>query len=198
MKKLPAGWIAHGLPCCVTANSEWFRNMPDLIPVLKRDEICTKVAAVAEKISKDYADRELTLVGVLKGAFVFLSDLIRQLSISVQIDFVRTSSYGSGTASSEKIQLTKALEIDIQGKDVLIVEDIIDTGLTLEWLVEYVQSFHPKSVKICTMVDKRERRKSSIRVDYACHVAQKGFLVGYGLDYAENYRGLPDICHMKL
>ena len=171
--------------------------MPDLIPVLKSDDIRTRVAAVAKEISKDYHNRGLVLIGVLKGAFVFLSDLVRQLSIPVQIDFVRTSSYGSGISSSEKIQLTKTLEIDIEGKDVLIIEDIIDTGLTLEWLVEHIQSFRPKSVKICTMIDKHERRKSDLRVDYVGHVVQKGFLVGYGLDYAEDYRGLPDICHLK-
>ena len=100
--------------------------------------------------------------------------------------------------SSGNIQLSKKLEIDIKNKDVLIIEDIVDTGLTLTWLIDYLKSFRPKTVKVCTLLDKVERSKTKIKIDYACHVVQEGFLVGYGLDYAENYRNLPEIYHLKL
>lgn len=173
-------------------------NMPELIPVIKKDEIDSKVAEVARRISNDYKNSELVLVGVLKGAFVFMSDLMRRLTIPVQIDFICASSYGSGTSTSGDIKLTKELGIDIYNKDVLIVEDIIDTGLTLAYLIEYLKSFSPKSIGICAMLDKRERRRTDIKIDYSCHVVEDGFLVGYGLDYAENYRNLPEIYHLKL
>ena len=172
--------------------------MPELIPVLKREEIEKSIARVAETISADYQGKELVLIGVLKGAFVFLSDLARQITIPVKIDFLRAASYGCRTSSSGKIQLTKDIEVDIADKDVLIVEDIVDTGRTLAWLVDYLNTFNPKTVRICTMVDKRERRHSKVKVDYACHIVEEGFLVGYGLDYDEEYRNLPEIYHLKL
>ena len=169
-----------------------------LVPVLTKDVIEKKVAEVALKISDDYKDRELILVGILKGAFVFMSDLMRCLAVPVKLDFICASSYGAGTTSSGSIKLTKELGIDIKGKDVLIVEDIVDTGLTLSYLIDYVKSLGPASVKICALLDKRERRKVEIKIDYSCHVVEEGFLVGYGLDYAEDYRNLPEIYHLKL
>ena len=172
--------------------------MPEFIPVLKKDDIGKMVVAVARKISLDYKDRELILIGVLKGSFVFLSDLIRNLSIPVKVDFVGVSSYSDKTSSSGKIQLTKSIEIDIKNKNVLVVEDIVDSGLTLAWLIDYLMSFEPKAVNICALIDKRERRETQIQIDYTCHVVQEGFLVGYGLDYAEDYRNLPEIYHLKL
>ncbi|MGE0084595.1 MAG: hypoxanthine phosphoribosyltransferase [Desulfococcaceae bacterium] len=172
--------------------------MPELIPVLKKKEIDKLVADTARRISADYKDSELVLVGILKGAFIFLSDLARQLSIPVKIDFIRASSYGAGTSSSGKIRLTKELETDIRDRDVLLVEDIVDTGLTLTYLIEYLKSFHPKSVRVCAFLDKRERREKEVAVDYVCRVMEEGFLVGYGLDYAEDYRALPEIYHLKL
>jgi hypoxanthine phosphoribosyltransferase len=172
--------------------------MPEFIPVLARAEIEKSVAEIAARISSDYHDKELVLIGALKGAFVFLSDLIRQLSIDVRIDFVGASSYGSQTSSSGKIRMTKDIDIDIRNKHVLIVEDIVDTGWTLAYLIKYVQSFEPQSVKVCTLIDKRERRKAPVDVAYACHVVEQGFLVGYGLDFNESYRNLPGIYHMKL
>ncbi|RPH52795.1 MAG: hypoxanthine phosphoribosyltransferase [Desulfobacteraceae bacterium] len=172
--------------------------MPELIPVIKKDEIESKIVDIARRISNDYKDSELILVGILKGAFVFMSDLMRRLTIPVQIDFICASSYGSGTSNSGDIKLTKELGIDICNKDVLIVEDIIDTGSTLLYLIEYLKSFGPKSISVCAMLDKRERRGTDIKIDYSCHVVEDGFLVGYGLDYAENYRNLPEIYHLKL
>jgi len=169
-----------------------------LVPVLTKDVIEKKVAEVALKISDDYKDRELVLVGILKGAFVFMSDLMRCLTVPVKLDFICASSYGAGTTASGSIKLTKELGIDIKGKDLLIVEDIVDTGLTLSYLIDYVKSFSPASVKICALLDKRERRKVEIKIDYSCHVVEEGFLVGYGLDYAEDYRNLPESYHLKL
>jgi hypoxanthine phosphoribosyltransferase len=172
--------------------------MPNLVPVLTKDEITKLVIQLAQRISSDYQDRDLILIAVLKGSFVFLSDLIRQVTIPVKVDFIRAASYGSDTSSSGKIQLTKELEIDIKKKDVLLIEDIVDTGLTLSYIIDYLKSFKPASVKVCALLDKVERRKININIDYVGHVVAKGFLVGYGLDYAENYRNLPGIYDLKL
>ncbi len=172
--------------------------MPEFIPVLTKSEIQQSVATLGEQISADYEGKDLVLIGVLKGAFVFLSDLIRHITIPIQIDFIRAASYGDDTETSGHIRLTKDVEIDLKDKNVVVVEDIIDTGLTLSHLVDYLRSFGVKSVKICALVDKRERRQAAVAVDYACHVVDEGFLVGYGLDYAEDYRHLPEIYHLKL
>lgn len=172
--------------------------MSEFIPVLTKEEIEAQVSHVAQSISTDYKDRELILIGILKGAFIFLSDLIRQLSIPVKVDFMCVSSYGDSTSSSGCIKLSKDVDIDIKNKDVLIVEDIVDTGRTLSHLVDHFHSSGAASVRICTLIDKRERRETDVTVDYACHTVEKGFLVGYGLDYAEFYRNLPEVYHLKL
>jgi len=172
--------------------------MPELTPVLKKAEIEELTTAVALQISSDYKGRPLVVVGVLKGAFIFLADLVRRITIPVQVDFVRAASYGSGATSSGKIELTKEIDIDIAGKDVLVVEDIVDSGLTLTYLIDYLKKFKPETVRVCTLLDKYERRQSKVKVDYACHTIDKGFLVGYGLDYDEAYRELPAIYHLKL
>lgn len=173
--------------------------MPEFIPVLSKDDIQRRVVAVAQRISIDYQGRELVLIGVLKGAFLFLSDLSRRLTLEkVKIDFLQASSYGADTVSSEDIVLKKDIDVDIHGKDVLLVEDIVDTGLTLAYLIDHLKRFGPNSVKVCTMIDKRERRKRTVEIDYVCATVEKGFLVGYGLDYAEDYRNLPEIYHMIL
>ena len=171
--------------------------MPELIPVLGTDEIKKLVAQVARRISSDYQDKELILIGILNGAFVFLSDLVRNLSLSVKLDFIGASSYGSGTCSTGNIRLTKTVAIDITDKDVLVIEDIVDTGLTLSYIIDYLKTHNPKSVKVCALIDKRERRRKAITIDYVCHVVSGGFLVGYGLDYNECYRELPGIYHLK-
>lgn len=172
--------------------------MPDLLDVLSCPDIEKKVSDVALAISRDYSKGSPVLVGVLKGAFIFLADLARRLTIPARIGFVGVSSYGNGTESSGRINVTHELDIDIEGKDVIIVEDIVDTGLTLTFIVNYLQSFNPGTIKICSLIDKRERRKVDVVVDYACHEVSEGFLVGYGLDHAENYRNLPAIYHLKL
>jgi hypoxanthine phosphoribosyltransferase len=172
--------------------------MFELIPVLTKNDIDELVARIAHQISSDYQNRELILIGVLKGAFVFLSDLVRQLDIPVKIDFIRVFSYGSGASTSGDIRLTKDIEVNIKNKDVLIVEDIVDTGLTLKYLIDYLRSYHPKTIKVCAFIDKHERRETDIKIDYSCHDVTKGFLVGYGLDYDEDYRYLSGIYHLKL
>lgn len=172
--------------------------MPELFPVLSKEDINRMISALAKEISADYEGRTLILIGVLKGAFIFLADLIRKLTIPVEVDFLRVSSYKSGTSSSEKIKLTKKIENDLQGKEVLIVEDIIDTGLTIEYLIQYVKSLNPLSVGVCTLIDKVERRKRGVKINYTAYKALKGFFVGYGLDYAELYRNLPEIYDLKL
>lgn len=168
--------------------------MPEeIIPVLSRAEIRKKVKTLAQRISEDYAGKELIVIGVLKGGFIFLADLIRELTISVQVDFVRLASYGSNTTSSGTIRITKETELDIRDRDVLIVEDIIDSGVTIAYLLEHLKSSSPKSVKVCTFVDKTERREVQVPIDYAGLMAEHGFLVGYGLDFDEKYRALPGI-----
>ncbi len=172
--------------------------MAELIPVLNEDEIEKLVADIAQRISDDYKNSELVFIGVLKGAFVFMADLMRKITIPVKIDFVGISSYGSNTVSSGKINLTRNVEINIKNKDVLIIEDIVDTGLTLKYLIDYLKSFEPKSVKVCALLDKHERRETEIEVAYPCHRLEEGFIVGYGIDYAEDYRNLPAIYHLNL
>jgi hypoxanthine phosphoribosyltransferase len=173
--------------------------MPDFTPVLNKDEIERQISDIAKIITADYQGQELVLVGVLKGAFLFLADLARELKLdNLKIDFVQASSYGGDTISSETIVLKKDIDVDIRDKDVLVVEDIVDTGLTLAFLVDHLRRFGPKSIKVCARIDKKERRKAAVAVDYACTTIEKGFLVGYGLDYAEDYRNLPEIYHLKL
>ena len=173
-------------------------TMSELIPVLNKAAIESKIAIVAEKITTDYANAEIVLVGVLKGAFVFMADLIRQLNLeNVTVDFIQLASYGAGAESSGEITVVKDITADIGNKDVLIVEDILDSGLTLSFLVQHLQRLKPRSVKICALIDKPERRQVDIEADYICHRVESGFLVGYGLDFAEKYRNLPEIYHLK-
>jgi hypoxanthine phosphoribosyltransferase len=172
--------------------------MRELIPVLTANEIHLLVKSMAQRISEDYGDRELVLIAGLKGAFIFLADLVRQLTIPVKVDFLQVSSYGADTRSSGTVRLVKDIAVDIRGKDVLLVEDIVDTGITINWLLDYLRSLQPISLGVCALIDKRERRESQVPIAYAGHVAQEGFLVGYGLDYAEEYRHLPGIYHLSL
>lgn len=173
--------------------------MPELLPVLDKDAIARKVDEVARQISSDYRNADLVIIGVLKGAFVFMADLIRRLDLGhVVVDFVRLASYGNRSDSSGHIGISKHLEVNIAGKDVLIVEDILDTGLTLDFLKRHLGTYHPRSVKTCVFIDKQERRDVDVHAEYVCYSVKEGFLVGYGLDYAESYRNLPGIFNLKL
>lgn len=165
----------------------------ELSPVLSEEEIRKRVAALAQQISADYSGKSLVLIGVLKGAFVFMADLIRQMSIPVEIDFIRASSYGHCSSSSGEVRLTEDIGTELKGRHVLIVEDILDTGLTIERLISCIASHEPLSVRVCACVDKKERRQKDFEADYVCFSLEEGFLVGYGLDYAEKYRYLPAI-----
>ena len=154
--------------------------------MISEEEISKKVEELAKKIEKDYEGEQLLVVGILKGASVFVSDLIRKIDLDVNIDFMSVSSYGT-------VKILKDLDVDIAGKNVLIVEDIIDSGLTLSNLVKELQIRNPKSLKLCTLLDKPERRTSNIPVDYVGFVIEDKFIVGYGIDWAEKYRNLPYI-----
>ena len=172
--------------------------MPELIPVLDEAAIARKIDTIAQRISSDYKDAELVVIGVLKGAFVFMADLIRRISVErMTIDFVRLASYGSDNCSSGCIELLQDTEMDLRGKDLLVVEDILDTGLTLAHLHNHFKSRNPRSVRTCVLIDKTERRQVEIEADYVAHKVAAGFLVGYGLDYAESYRNLSGIYHLK-
>jgi hypoxanthine phosphoribosyltransferase len=161
------------------------------------ETIGKRVRELAEQISRDYEGRELLLVGILNGAFIFMADLIRGMSIPCRIDFVRVASYGSGSRSSGEVKITKDLETTITGRDVLIVEDIIDTGLTVSHLLDVLRERQPASVRVCAFLDKKERRRVPFTAEYVGYTIADRFVVGYGLDYNENFRFLPDVCILK-
>jgi hypoxanthine phosphoribosyltransferase len=158
-----------------------------------RELIQKQVREIAGRLSADYAGRELVVIGILKGAFIFMADLIREMTIPCQVDFVRVASYGAGQESAGKVVMTKDIETSIAGRDVLIVEDIIDTGLTLTYLVDWLKERNPNSIKVCVFLDKRKRRKVSFEADYAVFTMDDGFVVGYGLDFNEQARYLPEV-----
>lgn len=170
-------------------------SQPKLL--IDRTTISATVQKLAKRISADYRGGDLVLICILKGAFVFLSDLIRCLDIPVEIDFVRLASYGSGQVSSRNTKITKDVESPILDKHILIVEDIVDTGWTLAYLMETLSAHHPKSLKICTLLNKEARREANIQLDYVGFEIEDRFVVGYGLDFNENYRSLPDICYVE-
>jgi len=148
---------------------------------------------MADEISRDYAGEEIVLIGVLKGAFIFMADLVRALAIPSQTDFIRAASYGAGSESSGNIVITKDVELAIDGRNILIIEDIVDTGLTLRHIVDTLKLRNPKSIKVCTFLDKRQRRKVPFEADYVGFTMDDGFIVGYGLDFNEQHRFLPDV-----
>ena len=161
--------------------------------IFSAEDIDRQVRRLARQISADYQGKEVVLIGVLKGAFIFLADLVRQLSIPTQLDFVRLASYGTATESSGKIRITTDVELNLEGRDVLIVEDIVDSGLTTVFLREHLIAKNPRSLKMCVLLDKRERRSVSVSLDYVGLQLDKGFVIGYGLDCSESYRNLPSI-----
>ncbi len=161
-------------------------------------QIAEKVTELAEQIEKDYRHLEdILVVGVLKGANIFMSDLIREIKLSLSIDFIAVSSYGTSTESSGVVRILKDLDVDIEGKHVLIVEDIVDTGLTLQYLTDILKRRKAASLKICTLLDKPSRRKCDLSIDYVGYEIPDRFIVGYGIDYAEKYRNLPYIATIE-
>jgi hypoxanthine phosphoribosyltransferase len=171
------------------------KTKPELL--FSRETIGKRVKELAEQISRDYEGRELLLVGILNGAFIFMADLIRGMRIPCRVDFVRMASYGSGSQSSGEVRITKDLETPIMGRDVLIVEDIIDTGLTLSHLLNVLRERRPASVRVCAFLDKKERRRVPFTAEYVGFTIPDRFVVGYGLDFNENFRFLPDVSMLK-
>ena len=170
----------------------------DILKVLvSEEELKAKVAELGAQISKDYEGRNLVLVSILKGSVVFMADLMRAVSIPCSIDFMVVSSYGGNTTSTGLVKIIKDLDGDLSGKDVLIVEDILDTGITLSNLVPMLKMRNPNSVKICTILDKPSRRKADIQPDYEGYQVPDEFVVGYVLDYDEKYRNLPYVGALK-
>jgi hypoxanthine phosphoribosyltransferase len=170
----------------------------DILRVLiSEEDLKQRIKELGAKITEEYKGRDLMIVGVLKGCMLFLSDLVREIKLPLTMDFMVVSSYGSATKSSGVVRIIKDLERDITNKDVLIVEDIVDTGLTLSYLIENLKSRNPKSVKLCTLLDKPDRRKADVDINYLGYTIPDEFVVGYGLDYDEVYRNLPFVCILK-
>ncbi len=170
----------------------------DILNVLiSKEELAKKVQEIGAQISKDYAGKNLMMVSVLKGSVVFMADLMRAVTIPAEIDFMSVSSYGSGAKTSGVVKIIKDLDIELAGRDLLIVEDILDSGLTLSYIKKILMERGPRSIKICTLLDKPERRKADILADYSGFEVPDEFVVGYGLDFAEKYRNLPYIGVLK-
>ena len=170
----------------------------DIDQVLYTEEqLRVRTAELGQKITDDYGQEKMMAVGILKGASVFMSDLIRQIHGPIEIDFMVVSSYGSSTESSGVVRILKDLEQDIDGYHILLVEDIVDTGNTLSYLKNYLLHRGAKSVRICTLLDKPERRTSPVEIDYCGFTVPDEFIVGYGIDYAESYRNLPYVASLK-
>ena len=162
-----------------------------------KEELASIVERLGAQISKDYEGKNLTLVSILKGSVIFMADLMRQITVPCEIDFMCVSSYGSGTKSTGNVKIIKDLDIDLHGKDLLLVEDILDSGKTLSYVRNMLEQRNPSSIKICTLLDKPERREADIYADYSGTFVPDEFVVGYGLDYAEKYRNLPYIGVLK-
>lgn len=159
--------------------------------LISEEQIRKRIGELAEEIRSDYEGKRPLFIGVLKGSFVFLGDLIREMDIDLEVDFMSTSSYGDATTTSGVVRLTKDLDVAIEGRDVIIVEDIVDTGLTLRYLCNLLRQRLPSSLAVCTLLDKSARREVDVQIDYCGFDIEDGFVVGYGIDYAQNYRQLP-------
>jgi len=162
-----------------------------------KEEIAERVARLAQQISTDYQGKCPLLVGILKGSFVFMADLIRLLQIPVEIDFISLSSYGSAKVTSGKVKVVQGLRFPVKGRDVLVIEDIVDTGLTVGFFMDYLRKKQPLSLKLCALFDKPSRRQTPISIDYIGFTVPDKFLVGYGLDHNERFRNLPDLCVLE-
>jgi hypoxanthine phosphoribosyltransferase len=158
--------------------------------LISEEELAARIKNLGEEITADYEGKELIVIGILKGSHIFMSDLIRQIKVPLKVDFMMVSSYGNATQSTGVVKIIKDMENPVEGKHLLIVEDIIDSGLTLKYLKEILTTRHPASIKICTLLDKPARRTEPVDVDYVGFSVPDEFIVGYGIDYAEHYRNL--------
>jgi hypoxanthine phosphoribosyltransferase len=165
--------------------------------LLPRARIASAVRRLAAEITRDYRDKNPLLLGILKGSFVFMADLVRQLEFPLEVDFVRLASYGAGRESSGEVRVVNGLTADIRGRHVLVVEDIIDTGITVAYLLENLKKKGPASLRLCALTDKPSRRRTEVTIDYLGESVPNQFIVGYGIDCDEKYRNLPDICVLE-
>ena len=165
--------------------------------LFSEEQLEQRVCELAAQIDRDYAGKEPLLVSVLRGSFVFMADLVRHITLPCTVDFMAVSSYGSGTTSSGQVKIIKDLSEQIEGKDVIVVEDILDSGNTLSYLLKLLEARHPASIRLCTLLDKPERRTKPVAVQYSGFTIPDEFVVGYGLDYDEKYRNLPYIGILK-
>lgn len=172
-----------------------FDDIEDIL--LTEEQIAEIVQNMGRQISKDYEGKNLVLVSVLKGSLVFMADLMRAITVPCSIDFLSVSSYGNGTVTSGEVRILKDLDGSLEGKDLLVVEDILDSGMTLSYLLKTLSARNPASVRLCTFLDKPERRRVDIRADYVGASVPDAFIVGYGLDYAEKYRNIPYVGVLK-
>ena len=165
--------------------------------LFSEEQLAKRVDEIAKAIEKDYEGQEIMLISVLRGSFVFMADLCRRIDLPCVIDFMSVSSYGKGTSSSGQVQITKDLSSDISGKHIIVVEDILDSGNTLSYLLKLLEQRNPASIRLCTLLDKPDRRVKHVEVHYSGFTIPDAFVVGYGLDYAEMYRNLPYIGILK-
>jgi len=165
--------------------------------LISHDRILERVQDLGLKISEDYCGKDPILIGILNGVVFFFADLVMALSVPVRMDFIKASSYGSSMTSSGQIKMIKDVGLPVKDQDLILVEDIVDTGLTLKSIIEALRTREPSSIKVCALIDKRERREQHVEIDYLGFTVEKGFLVGYGLDFDEKFRYLPDICVME-
>jgi len=165
--------------------------------LFNKQEIEATVKRLAAEIRRDYLGKQPLLIGILKGSFVFMADLIRLLDFPLEIEFVKLSSYGRGRESSGKIRVVQGLRARIRGRHVLVIEDIVDTGLTIAFLLDYLKKRKPASLRLCTLTDKASRRQVPVPVDYLGFTVPDQFIVGYGIDWDEKFRNLPDICYLE-
>jgi hypoxanthine phosphoribosyltransferase len=170
---------------------------PELHSLFPRAEIEAAISRLATEINRDYHDKDPLLIGILKGSFMFMADLIRLLDFPLEVEFVRLSSYGSGQQTSGKVKVVQGLRSSINGRDVLVVEDIVDTGITIAFLMDYLKKKNPTSLKLCSLTDKPSRRQVPVTIDYLGFTVPDKFVVGYGLDFDEKFRNLPDICSLE-
>lgn len=171
--------------------------MENLRVLITREQIAAKVAEIGARITADFAGEAVVLIGVLKGATIFLADLARQIKLDATFDFIAVASYGNAKQHSGEVKLVKDVDRSLAGRNIILVEDILDTGLTLSYITNLLEARHPKRLKIAALLDKVSRRTESIGADYVGFVIPDEFVVGYGLDFAERYRNLPDVCVLQ-
>jgi hypoxanthine phosphoribosyltransferase len=165
--------------------------------LLPRVEIESAIKRLALEITRDYREKNPLLLCILKGSFMFMADLVRELDFPLEVEFIRLSSYGSGQRTSGRVEVVPGLRLPVLGRHVLVIEDIVDTGITIAFLMDYLKKKKPASLKLCALTDKPSRRRVPVAIDYKGFAVPDKFLVGYGLDYNEKYRNLPDICYLE-